>query len=323
MITAAIVGLGRWGQRLVESVQGKSKLIRFAEAVTRTPAKAEAFAKTHGLALGTDLAVVLKNPKIDALVIASPNSLHAPQMLAGAKAGKHLLVDKPFTLTKKSAAEAVEAATKAGLVIAAAHNRRFLPAYQEMRKRLASGQIGTPNHIETNFSGASGFSYRADMWRAVRAESPAGSMTAMGIHTVDGIVGLFGRIERVHALSRRRVLDIDIDDTTSMLFEFANGMTGYLATVASASNWRLQAFGGQGWIEIRDHTHLELQLRDAKREIVDFPPTDIETAELEAFARAITKDAPYPVPVEDVIHGIAVMEAVDRSAQSGKMARVE
>ncbi|MSO54296.1 MAG: Gfo/Idh/MocA family oxidoreductase [Rhodospirillales bacterium] len=323
MITAAIVGLGRWGQRMVESVQGKSKHIRFAAAVTRTTAKAEAFAKTHGLTLGSDLDAALKDPKIDALVIVTPNSQHAPQMMAGAKAGKHLLVDKPFTLTKKSAAEAVEAATKRGLIIAAAHNRRFLPTYREMRKRLTAGQIGIPNHIETNFSGASGFTYTAEMWRAERAESPAGGMTAMGIHTVDSIIGLCGRIERVHALSRRRVLDIDIDDTTSMLFEFASGMTGSLATMASASNWRLQAFGGDGWLEIRDSTHFEYQPRTGKREIIDFPPTDIESAELEAFALAIKKEAPYPIPPEDVIHGIAVLEAIDRSARSGQTTKVE
>ena len=156
------------------------------------------------------------------------------------------------------------------------------------------------------------------MWRALRAESPAGSMTATGIHILDGLVGLFGRITRVQAQSRRRVLAIDIDDTTSALLDFENGMTGYLGTLgATADDWRLQVFGADGWAEIRPDNRLCIKIGEAEPEAIVFERIDTVRAELEAFAAAITGEAPYPVPVDDAVHGVAVMEAIDLAAGEG------
>lgn len=323
MINAAIVGLGLWGQRMVESVQGKSDLVRFTVGVTRTPPNAAEFAAQHGFPVSDDLDAALAATRLDAMVIASPNSQHWSQMVAAAEAKKHVLVDKPFSLTKRTAEEGVEAARRAGVIAAAAHNRRFFPAYQELQRRLAAGALGTVLHVETNMSSSFIDIYRPGMWRASRVENPAGGMAAMGIHMVDGLIGLFGRISRVRALSLKQVLEIEVDDTTSMLFEFASGMTGYLGVVAAtATNWRLEVFGTAGRIEIRDTTRFEFRPADGAAEVIDFPPFDTVRAEIEAFARAIAGEAPYPIAIADVIHGVAVFEAIYRSAASGKPVEV-
>ena len=88
MIDAAIVGLGRWGQRIVDSVQGQSEEIRFVAAVTRTPANAAEFADRAGLAGGDDYSAILKRADGDAVVLATPNSQHAGQIVAAAAAAK-------------------------------------------------------------------------------------------------------------------------------------------------------------------------------------------------------------------------------------------
>ena len=108
MINAAIVGLGLWGQRMVESVQGKSDLVRFTVGVTRTPPNAAEFAAQHGFPVSDDLDAALADTRLDAMVIASPNSQHWSQMVAAAEAKKHVLVDKPFSLTKRTAGPDVE-----------------------------------------------------------------------------------------------------------------------------------------------------------------------------------------------------------------------
>ena len=102
MINAAIVGLGRWGQTLVSSV-ADSGSIRFTRGVTRTVSKAEAFCAERGMTLGDDYSVALADPDIDAVVLATPHSLHLEQMLAAAEAGKHVFCEKPFTMTKADA----------------------------------------------------------------------------------------------------------------------------------------------------------------------------------------------------------------------------
>src|SRR5688500_10908890 len=99
MINAAIVGLGRWGQNLVNSVQGKSEKIRFTTGVLRHPENAREHAQRQGLSLQSDLGSVLADPAIDAIVLATPHTAHAEQVMAAVKAGKPVFTEKPFTLT--------------------------------------------------------------------------------------------------------------------------------------------------------------------------------------------------------------------------------
>lgn len=324
MLNAAIVGLGRWGQVLVESVQEKSDAIRFTAGITRTPANAEDFTKKHGLTLGSDYAAMLKDPSIDAVVLATPHQQHAEQIVAACKARKHIFVEKPFTLTKASAVESAAAADKAGLVLALGHNRRFLPSVLELKSRLKSGALGTILHAETNHSGFSGLRFKPGNWRTSREESPAGGMGAMGIHMLDMLINLFGRIEDVRSVSLRRAIPHDIDDTTSMIFRFESGMTGYLATLAAtAQTQRIEVFGTKGAIEIRNETSFTFRPIEGKPEHTDYPRFDKERAELEAFAAAIAGKAPYPLPTADAIHGVAVFEAIVKSAGTNKPVAVK
>ena len=277
------------------------------------------YAKENGLAFVDGYDALLLGDSVDGVVLATPHSLHAEEIVVAAGAGKHVFVEKPFTLTKASAEEAVDAAASAGIVLALGHNRRFLPAVAELRARLHRDALGTVLHMETNYSGGGALRYRPGMWRADPTESPSGGMAGMGIHMVDGMIELFGRIERVHVLSHRRALDIDLDDTTAILLEFASGMTGYLGTMAaSARECRMQVFGSKGWIEIRDGSPMIEMTLDGRRQETRFEPIDTERAELEAFADAVTGGPTYPLPLDEAIHGIAVFEAISRSAKTGK-----
>jgi len=143
MIRAAIVGLGRWGRSLVTSVQGKSDDIRFVAAHTRTRATAEDFCRDQTMPLADSYEQILADPDVDAVVLATPHTLHEQQVLAAAAAGKHIHVEKPITLDRGSAGAAVEAARKAGVVLAVGYCRRFHPSVVELRRRLRDGRLGT------------------------------------------------------------------------------------------------------------------------------------------------------------------------------------
>jgi len=323
MLNAAIVGLGGWGQTLVKSVQGKSDAIRFTAGVTRTVSKAQAFADEHDFPLGDDYNAVLSDPEIGAVVLSTPHQQHADQIIAAAAAGKHVFVEKPFTLTKASAEAAVAATKKAGVVLALGHNRRFLPSIAELQKRLADEALGTILHVETNFSGSGALRYTPDGWRSSRAESPAGGMGAMGIHMVDAVIGLFGRIAEVRAVSLRRAVAVDIDDTTSMLFKFENGMTGYLGTLgATVPTQRIEVFGTKGSIEIRNERQFTFRPMTGDPQPTEYPLFDKEKAELEAFAAAVADKAAYPLPTGEAIHGAAVFEAIVKSVETNEPVQV-
>src|SRR5215207_1873074 len=124
MINAAIVGLGKWGQNLVNSVQGKSEKIRFTAGVLRHPENAREYAKLNGLTLHSTLDTVLADGSIAAIVLATPHSVHAEQIIACVRAGKPVFTEKPFTLTSSSAREAVRIAEKNKVTLGVGFNWR-------------------------------------------------------------------------------------------------------------------------------------------------------------------------------------------------------
>ena len=331
MIRAAIIGLGRWGQNLVNSVQGKSDAIRFVAGATRTVAKAEAYAREQGFPLHDSYEKVLADPKIDAVVLATPHTQHAAQIVAAARAGKHVFTEKPLALDRASASAAVRACKKAGVTLAVGFNWRFQPALNEMRRMLEDGRLGKLLHMEGNFCGPSVYRFRPGHWRQERNEGPAGGMTGRGVHTLDAYLYLAGRVAAVHAQSSRRALTHGLDDTTSMLIKFRSGASAYLGTViATAETWRMQVFGSKGWVEVGDVEHLTTwQMRACfvdpqnlhthhKPQILSFPQVSTERAELEHFAKAAAERRPLAVPGGDEEHGVAVLEAILKSAKTKK-----
>lgn len=322
MLRCAIVGLGRWGQRLVDSCQVQGQPVggdlHFTHAVTRSPDKHREFIAGQRLTPHNDYQNALTDVDIDAVVLATPHSQHFDQITAAAAAGKQVFVEKPFTLQSEHARLAADSALAAGIVLAVGHNRRFLPALQDLRSMIDDGELGTVTHMEGNFSGPFGLEYDRTMWRANATESPAGGMTAMGIHIVDAFIYLGGPIAKVSAQSFGLVLDVDMDDTTSVMLRFENGASAYLSTlVATARQWRLQVFGTKGWAQLRDHHLLDVCRIDQQEPTTKtYAQTDIEYAELQAFAQACRGGAPYSVTLEEAVHGIAVQDAIIESANT-------
>src|SRR6266699_364401 len=118
MIKAAIVGMGWWGKTLVESVQGSSPDIQFVAGVARTHTdELKAFAAAQKLTLYDTYEKALADPKVDAVVLATPHSIHTQQVIAAAAAKKHVFCEKPFALTKSDAEAAVAATQKAKVTL--------------------------------------------------------------------------------------------------------------------------------------------------------------------------------------------------------------
>lgn len=326
MLNAAIVGVGRWGQLLVNSVQGKSDAIRFTAGVTRTRSKAEEFCKANDIDLRDDYAAVLSDSAIDAVVLATPHTRHEEQIIAAAGAGKHVFTEKPLTLTRESAERAVAACRDAGVTLAIGHNRRFMKNIEAMKAMVAAGELGTILHIDGNQSTDLGFAKGA--WRDSRDESPAGGMTSLGIHALDCMIHMGGPVAEIDAYSARRNIGFDVDDTTAVLVRFASGATGSLVTLASGGRiWHLRVAGSEGWAETRDNKVLTVCTKDGVPEDRvfegdDYPHLGSIAGELEEFAAAAQGGASYRISPEEMINATAVLEAISASADSGGRVRI-
>jgi predicted dehydrogenase len=175
MIDAAIVGLGRWGKTLVEAVQDKSETLRFTHAVSREPDKLRDYAGKHGLETVGTLEAVLADPKIDAVVLATPHSLHCAHIIAAAAAGKAVFCEKPLTLKKAEAARAIDACRAARVVLGVGTDKRFYPSLRELIRLVKSSELGRILHLEAHFSNEVAGTFTE--WRYSSEESPAGGMT--------------------------------------------------------------------------------------------------------------------------------------------------
>ncbi len=324
MINAAIVGLGGWGRTLVESVQHKSEKIRFAVAVSRDPSKLEGYLSRQGMTATSSLEDVLADQNIQAVVLASPHSQHYPQILACAAADKHVYVEKPLTLKREHAVEAIEAINSKNLALGVGFTRRFQPAYKALVEMIRNGDIGEILHIETEQSGPSGFRLVEGSWRADPNECPAGGMSARGVHVLDSMIHIAGPASEITAFSDRRILSGKIDDTTAMLLRFKSGISGYLATVfATADIWRVQAYGSKGSAEMRGEQSLVRTEINGKETVINFPAANFVGDTLEAFADAAMGEAKFPVTGEEAINNVAAFEACIKSTATKQWVTIE
>ena len=329
MLRAAIVGLGWWGRNLVDSVQGKTDDIKFVVGHTRNRAKAAEFCRGHGIALVDDYGAVLADPDVDAVVLATPPSQHGEQARRAAAAGKHVFVEKPFTLTADDARATLAAAKAADVVLAVGFNRRFHPSMTEMRKRVRGGGLGIIEGCIVEHTAGGGVNIRPDEWRANPQETPAGAMTGIGIHIVDAMIDLFGRIGEVHCIATRRAAPL-VDDTTAVLVKFKDGLSGiFFCSFVTVPNYRFAVYGSNGIAEVLKPTLEEFRfapptdpkaghLALAKPETIVSADFDTLQAELTAFATAVREKKPYPIAADEILHGVEVFEAIAKSAQLGK-----
>jgi len=340
VIRAAIVGMGWWGRTLVESVQSGSDIVRFVAGTTRTVSpEVKSFADTQRLRLADSYEALLADREVDAVVLATPHSMHSEQVVAAAKAGKHVFCEKPFALTKADAAAAVAATTKAGVTLGLGYNRRFHPEMTALRDRIRSGDLGTVLHFEATMTFPNALMLKPEAWRAHRDETPCGGLTPMGVHAIDGMIDLGGEIDHVFCQSFHRVVPVDSDDTTSMLFRMKNGASGYLGTItATGPGFSFQVFGSKGWVRLEGMTHVagasseerrtrlfgtcKFQPNKGEAQVWEAQRLDVTRACLEAFATAASGGTPYLIPTSEMVHGAAVTEAVVRSAASGKVETV-
>jgi predicted dehydrogenase len=320
VIDAAIVGLGRWGRALVESVQGKSTRLRFVLGIEPDAGAAREFATRQGFKLSTDYADALSDLAIGAVVLATPHSLHLEQVLAAARAGKQVFCEKPLALTESDARKMVTACEHAGVVLGVGHNRRWWPAMRELKRIVEAGELGTLLHLEGHNSNENSNQVTGG-WRTLPAESPGGGMTGAGLHVLDAMVGLAGPVRRVQAQLLERKPPPAPQDSVSALLEFESGASGLLATVrATPFYWRVHAFGTKGNAEMLGETELVLRMTGKAPQRLQLEAVDPLRAELEAFADAVEKRAPFPVAPAQMLQTVAAFEAVIRALETGAAA---
>jgi predicted dehydrogenase len=322
MINAAMVGLGRWGQTVLGSIQGKSERLRIVHGVTKEPELARELAGKHGFRLSTDLKDAIADPQVQAILLATPHSLHVEQVCMVAGAGKPVWCEKPLALTRAEAERAVAAVRLARVSLGSGNNKRCFASMRELKRAVDSGEIGKVLHIEGHYSNEHSTRV-AGGWRDDPAESPGAGMTGAGLHVLDAFVNLAGPIVYVDARSVTKKPPPDPRDVVAVLVEFAGGATGVMGTVRAAPMfWRCHVFGTEGSAEARGEDTLTVAKIAGPTEERTYPHVDSLRTLLEAFADAVEGKAPFPVKPEQMLDVIGAFEAVIASLASGAPVRL-
>lgn len=285
--------------------------------VTLEPELVRDFAEERKLAVGMSYDDVLADPSIQAVVLATPHTRHRAMVEAAAAAKKHVQCEKPFALSKADAQAALAACRRAGVAVGVGQNFRFLPSIKAFRALIDSGALGTIMHAEGNYSHDWLAGQGTEHWRTAKEESRAGGMTGMGIHVLDCFSYLIGPMKRVSALATKRALDLSTGDTTAALIEFTNGATGTLATTLKTPFiWRLAIFGENAWAESTTETRLVVHRPKGEPEVRDFPAVNHVGINLDSFAAAALGRGTFHIDDAGIVHTVAALEAVFRSAES-------
>jgi predicted dehydrogenase len=204
-----------------------------------------------------------------------------------------------------------------------------------MRRHLEDGRLGRVIAIVGQHTTSTGQFIPPNNWRAAPEEAPGGALTAVGVHSLDHMIEFAGRVRDVRCVTGR-YLPGPSDDTTTIMLRFESGATGAIfCSVATATNFSFTLYGTQGLAEISKPNLQSFRFVPGSKtpptgaitappdEIREHQDFDMLRAELTEFARSVTGRRRYPVPLEDVLHGMSVFDAVVRSAKSNRIEAVE
>ncbi|MDX1673939.1 MAG: Gfo/Idh/MocA family oxidoreductase [Longimicrobiales bacterium] len=269
---------------------------------------------------------LLEDPQVEAIYNPLPNHLHVPWSVRAAEAGKHVLCEKPIGLDADEARRLAEARDRTGVVVAEAFMVRTHPQWLEVRDRVWRGELGELRSVACQFS------YYKDDPNDIRSrpEWGGGGLMDIGCYAVHIARWLFdAEPERVVALVRRDP-DTEVDTLTSGILDFGAGRATFTCGTLMVPYQRVQVLGSRGRIEVeipfnapadrpcRIRIDDGSDLAGAGVRTVELDPIDQYAAQGDAVGRAIRDGGPVPVPVDDSVRNMAVLDALFRSETSGR-----
>src|SRR5215207_7259996 len=269
---------------------------------------------------------LLADPDIEAVYNPLPNHLHVPWTLNAAEAGKHVLCEKPLAMTAAEARLLIDARDRWGVKIQEAFMVRTHPQWVAARELVLGGRIGELRTVESFFSY---FNRDPSNIRNIPAAG-GGALLDIGCYPV--------QISRfVYGAEPRRVLglverdpEMKTDRLTSAVLEFEGGRAAFTCATQLVAHQRVELLGTSGRVEIEvpfnappDHP-TRIFVDDgsapggAKAETIEFAPCDQYTIQGDLFSRAIREGTGQAIPLEDAVNNMAVIDALFRSAESGR-----
>ncbi len=326
VLRVAIMGLGSYGTRVAEAMKD-CKRAKLVGIISGTPSKITAWQQKYNIPEKNcynygNFDDIKNNPDIDAVYVITPNALHHDQVIRVAKAGKHVICEKPMAVNAKQGQEMVDACRKGGVKLLVGYRMHFEAKTLEVVKMRSGGELGKIKF----FQGLSGFRIGdPTQWRLKKILSGGGSMMDIGIYAINGARYMVGE-EPIWVTAQETKTDTikfkeGVDETIQFQLGFPGGaIASCLSTYAMNNLDRFYLNGDNGFAEIAPaHGYGPIKARSNKGEI-ERPHVTHQTVQMEEMAAIILENKQPVIPVdgEEGLRDLKILDAIYKAVKTGK-----
>jgi predicted dehydrogenase len=321
----ALVGLGSLSTHQIAPALQSTKYCRLTGIVTGTPAKAEKWKAQYNIPDKNiynydTMEKMADNPDIDIVYVVTPNGLHAEHTIKAAKAGKHVLSEKPMEVSVEKCQQMIDACKAAGRLLAVGYRLHFEPNNLECVRLVREKVFGDLKVINAGFGFRMG---DPTQWRLKRALAGGGPLMDVGIYALQATRYLTGE-EPVLVSGVETKTDpvkfSEVEESLAWQMKFPSGVIANCSTTYNAEGMDYyDAYADRGWFQL--HPAFNYNGNRGTRsdgQVIQFPGIDQFAAEMDDFAQCILENRPTKVPGEEGLRDVKIMMAIYEAARSGK-----
>ncbi len=326
ILRVAILGLGSYGTRVADAMQfcAKAKLVG---AISGTPSKLTTWQSKYNIPVKNcfnyeNLDSIKNNPDIDAVYIITPNSLHKPFAIRVAKAGKHVICEKPMALNAKEGQEMINICRQAKVKLLVGYRMHFEPKTLEIVRMRKEGELGKPLF----FQGLAGFRIGdPTQWRLNKALAGGGSMMDIGIYAINGARYMIGEeplwVTAQETKNDKVKFKEGVDETITFQFGFPSGATAScLSTYAMNGLDKFYLNGEKGYAEMQPSTGYGPIKAHSNKGEINIEHQTHQTFQMDEMSEIILNNKKPIIPVdgEEGLKDLKIIDAIFLAVKSGK-----
>ncbi|MGB3150711.1 MAG: Gfo/Idh/MocA family oxidoreductase [Maribacter sp.] len=320
----ALVGLGSYSSRQLAPSLLDTQLCFLAGIVTGTKAKEQTWKEKYNIPQKNiynyeNFDSIVNNSDIDIVYVVLPNSMHADFCIRAAKAGKHVICEKPMAVSVAECDAIIKACKEANVKLSVGYRMQSDPHTNEVKKYVREKTFGEVTFVSSDAAYIS--SGNPQQWRLNHALSGGGALMNMGVYSIQtSIYGTGQNPISVSAqeFSTRPEYFKDTDETITAQFEFSSGAVAHMMTSHNVSGNRLKVHGDKGWFELDPaHSYGPISGLTSKGDEIKFPHKIQQALQMDDFAKHILEGTPNVAPGEMGKRDMIIVEAIYKSIAQG------
>jgi glucose-fructose oxidoreductase len=320
----ALVGLGGYSRGQLGPALKLTHHCHLAGVVTGSAEKGKKWAEEYGFPETSiydyaSMARMADNPAIDIVYVVTPNALHAEHAIAAARAGKHVICEKPMGVSVADCDAIIAACKQAGVRLGMGYRLHYDPFHEELRRLARTNEFGPFMKMDGGFA----FTMGNAQWRAEKKLAGGGPLMDLGVYVLQEALMAAGEVPPVAITARelpkqRPEFFVDVEESIEWTMEFPNGATaaGYTSYNSNRNNFRAEA--KDGWFEVGPaYSYRGLRAATSRGPVTPPAPASQQALQMDAFARHVGAGEPNLVPGEMGRRDMVMVEAIYASAAAG------